>query len=153
MNIAKPFAANLYSSGQPSADDLAQFAADGVRTVINLRAAAEPVEYDEAREVERRGMRYVAIPIAGATDLTPDTVARFSQELEQARTHGAVLLHCASGNRVGALVALDAGLTRGETAAQAVSLGRAAGLTGLEAVVAGLLADAQGTVASKAPFN
>ena len=150
MPIPKPFAADLYSSGQPAPDDLVQLAAAGVRTVINLRPATEPVEYDEAGAVARLGMRYVAVPVAGAPDLTPDTVARFSHELERARTHGGVLLHCASGNRVGALVALDAGLTRRHPAAQAILLGRAAGLTGLEAMVTGLLADAQGTAAAKA---
>lgn len=153
MHIPKPFADALYASGQPAPDDLAQLVAAGVQTVINLRAASEPAEYDEAREVERLGLRYVTIPVAGALDLTSDTVARFSQELEQARIHGGVLLHCASGNRVGAMIALDAGLTRREPAEQALSLGRAAGLTSLEAVVARLLADTQRTAAARASSN
>lgn len=139
MSVPKPFAPDLYASGQPSPEDLAQLCAQGVRTVINLRAPSEPVEFDEAREATRLGLRYVALPVAGPQDVTPETVARFSHELDQARGHGATLVHCASANRVGALVALDQGLTRGFPSEQALSMGRAAGLTTLEPLVASML--------------
>ena len=54
------------------------------------------------------------------------------QEAGQAR--GNVLIHCASGNRVGALVALHARGT-GATPDEALALGKAAGLAGLEPAV------------------
>lgn len=130
---------DVYAAGQPAPGELASLARDGVRTVINLRAANEPVDYDEEHEVQRLGMRYVAVPVAGAEDLTQATVQRFSTELEQARRLGSVLVHCASANRVGALLALDRGLTRGAPDDEALALGRAAGLDSLEPVVTQML--------------
>lgn len=142
MGFPLPFAPGLYASGQPSRDDLARLAADGVRTVINLRAPTEPVEFDEAREAERLGLRYIGIPIAGPDDVTPENVARFSRALDASRADGGVLIHCASANRVGALVALDHAWTRGGTRDEALALGRAAGLSGLAPLVAELLVPA-----------
>ncbi|GMV30071.1 MAG: hypothetical protein AMXMBFR59_21960 [Rhodanobacteraceae bacterium] len=139
MTCEKPFAPGLYASGQPSASDLARLAAQGVRSVINLRALQEPVDYDEALEAARLGLRYVSIPVAGPQDVTCETVARFSQELEECICHGGTLVHCASSNRAGALVALHHGLTRGTSRDDAVAMGRAAGLTSLEALVDDLL--------------
>lgn len=139
MHDLKPCAPGLFASGQPSRSDLAGLAAAGVRTVINLRAPGEPVEFDEAQEVARLGLRYVSIPVAGPQDLSAETTARFSRELELARAEGATLVHCASANRVGALVALDCGITCGAPHQEALTLGRAAGLTSLEPVVAQLL--------------
>ena len=142
MPVPTPFAAGLYSSGQPSPSELAAFAAAGVRTVINLRSPDEPCGFDEAREVERLGMRYVAMPIAGPADVTPSAAARLSRELDQARGQGATLIHCASANRAGALVALDGGLVRGLPRDKALAAGRAAGLSSLEPLVVALLAGA-----------
>lgn len=140
MGLSLAFAPGLYASGQPSLDDLARHAADGVRTIINLRGAAEQIEFDEAREAERLGVRYLHIPIAGPQDVTPENVARFSHALDQARANGGVLIHCASANRVGAMVALDLGLTRGSTSDNALAVGRAAGLASLEPLVQRILA-------------
>lgn len=139
MSCSRPFAPGLYASGQPSPADLAGLVARGVRTVINLRAPGEPIGYDEGHEVERLGLRYVSMPVAGPEDVTPETTARFSEILEEAVHHGAVLVHCASANRVGALIALDQGLSRGSSLEDALSLGRAAGLTTLEPLVESLL--------------
>lgn len=135
MSAPRSFAKGHYTGGQPSPDDLAQLAGEGVRTVINLRAPNEPVDFDEAREAERLGMQYVGIPIAGAGDLDRDRVARFGQALDAARQQGGVLIHCASSNRVGAMVALDEALNRGRPLAEALERGRAAGLDALEPAV------------------
>lgn len=139
MTNTKPFAPGLHAGGQPSIAELAALADEGVCTVINLRAPEEAVEFDEAREVERLGMRYVSIPVAGPQDVTPETAAKFSRGLDEAGNHGATLVHCASSNRAGAMVALDQGLARGASREAALSLGRAAGLTTLEPVVENLL--------------
>jgi uncharacterized protein (TIGR01244 family) len=139
MGSVKPFAPGLYASGQPAPGDLAALAAQGVRTVINLRAPEEPPGYDEAGEAERLGLRYVSIPVAGPQDITTGTVARFSRELAEAGHHGGTLVHCASSNRAGALVALDAGFAKGSSRDEALASGRAAGLTTLEPLVVSLL--------------
>lgn len=130
---------DLFAAGQPTPAQLASLAQEGVRTVINLRAPAEPVEFDEAAEAARLGMDYVCIPVAGPQDLTQETVDRFSRALARAREQGPVLVHCASANRAGALLAMDHALCQGGTCDDALLLGRQAGLTGLEAAVHGLI--------------
>jgi uncharacterized protein (TIGR01244 family) len=141
MKMAEPFAPGLHAGGQPLPADLAQLAAQGVRTVINLRAPGEPCDYDEAGEASRLGLRYVCIPVTPPDGITAAIVSRFSRELDEARRHGATLVHCASANRVGAMFALDQGLTRGASRQDALTLGRGAGLTTLEPLVERLLAE------------
>ena len=124
----------LYAGGQPTARDLASLKAQGVHTVIDLRADAEDRGYDEAAEAARLGLRYLPMPIAGAADITPAQARALDGLLDQAGDAG-VLLHCASGNRVGALLALAAALA-GSPPGEALDLGRRAGLRSLEPVVA-----------------
>lgn len=126
---------DLYSAGQPSEAELGALARKGVRTVINLRHPTEAADFDEAPVVAAAGMRYVAIPIAGSQDLTRQTVARFSRELAKAQACGPVLVHCASANRVGALIALELAWEQGQTADTSLTAGRTAGLAGLEPAV------------------
>lgn len=122
----------LHTGGQPLQDDLARLKSEGVRTVIDLRGAQEDRGYDEAAEARRLGLAYIALPIAGKDDVTPAN-AKALGELLKAQD-GDVLLHCASGNRVGALLALDAA-ARGIPREDALELGRKAGLKSLEPVV------------------
>ncbi len=139
------YAHDHYASGQPTRAQLEDLAARGVKTVINLRGSDEPTEFDEAAEVQKLGMRYQALPITGAVDLDRDRVHRFGALLDQAQLEGAVLIHCASANRVGAMVALDQMFNRGAGRSDAVALGRAAGLEGLEPAVEEI-ADREGIV-------
>ena len=129
----------LYSAGQPSPEELAELAQEGLRTIINLRPQSEVCSFDEGTIAQGLGLRYVAIPVAGATDLTKATVSRFSEALAEALKAGPVLVHCASANRVGALMALEQGWIHGADAASALILGRRAGLTSLEPNVTELL--------------
>lgn len=138
MTAPKPFDTDHYAGGQPTPGDLARLADDGVRTVINLRAPGEPVEFDEAAEAARLGLCYVTIPIAGAGDLDRARVVQFGRELDAARRAGGVLIHCASSNRVGAMVALDEAINRGRPLDAALERGRAAGLASLEPAVVAL---------------
>ena len=128
----------LHVSAQPSAEALARLPAAGVRTVIDLRAAGERPDLDEKSIVEKAGMSYRSLPIAGAATLTRENVAAFDKLLGEAR-EGKVLMHCASGNRVGALMALRARWVEGKGADEALAIGRGAGLKGLEADVKALL--------------
>jgi len=122
----------LHTGGQPTAQDLADLRAEGVATVIDLRGVDEDRGYDAAAEAQRLGLRYIAVPIAGKDDITPANAARLQQLLDQ--SEGDVLLHCASGNRVGALLALAAH-QQGRSAEEALRIGRDAGLKSLEPVV------------------
>ena len=138
MTALTRFAEDHYASGQPTPADLARLAREGVRTVINLRAPAEPAEYDEAAEAAQLGLQYVALPIAGAADLDRERVRKFGLLLDAARREGGVLIHCASSNRVGAMVALDEALNRGASLQAALTHGRAAGLASLQPAVVAL---------------
>lgn len=123
----------LHTGGQPTAQDLADLRAQGVATIIDLRGADEDRGYAAAAEAQRLGLRYVVLPIAGKDDITPANAARL-QALLDASGDG-VLLHCASGNRVGALLALAA-QQQGKSVEEALQIGRDAGLKSLEPVVA-----------------
>ncbi|MEO6517712.1 MAG: sulfur transferase domain-containing protein [Pseudoxanthomonas sp.] len=127
----------LFTGGPPAPDALAEIADSGVSTVIDLRMPKEKAGADEAGEVRAAGMDYVSLPIAGATDLTPANAAALWSLLE--RSPAPVLLHCASGNRVGALLALGAAEQGGMTPQQALAFGKSAGLGSLEPKVRELL--------------
>lgn len=128
--------AGLLTGGQPDARDLAQLYMQGVRTIIDLRAGDEDRGFDEAAEVARLGMTYMTLPIAGKDAITPENAEALQALL---REHGGgTLVHCASGNRVGALLALGAARA-GASREEALALGRRAGLKSLEPVVAAQL--------------
>src|SRR5690606_22146015 len=111
----------LYTAGQPENTAWQAAAEDGVTTVINLRPAAEMGERDEATEVAAAGMAYHQLPVAGASDISMANAIELRRLINEAP--GPVLVHCASGNRVGALLALGE-LESGVDAEQAVAFGR-----------------------------
>ncbi len=118
---------DLLTSGQPGQGDWAALAAQGVTAIVNLRTDAEMAGRDERAEVLAAGMAYHHLPIASADALTSDNAAQLRALL--AGTDGTVLVHCASGNRAGALLAVGA-VDAGEmTPQQALEFGRSAGLT------------------------
>jgi uncharacterized protein (TIGR01244 family) len=121
-------------SGQPSAEAIAQLRSAGITTVIDLRPDQETPDLDEKSVAEKAGLKYRALPIAGAADLTRENVARFDQLLKETSSDN-VLIHCASGNRVGALLALQARWVQGKTAEESLAIGKAAGMTSLSADV------------------
>ena len=123
----------LYTHGQPSAEQLAQARAAGVTTVIDLRGEKEARGYDEAATAQSLGLRYLHLPVAGGSGVTVEAARQLHELL--ASTEGPVLLHCASGNRAGALLALAAAHVDGADNASALALGRAAGLTSLAPIV------------------
>jgi uncharacterized protein (TIGR01244 family) len=122
----------VLTGGQPTFPQLERAAQEGWRTVINLRTEGEPGFEWERAAAERLGMSYIQIPIAGAADLTRANVERLDTTLRDARPAGRVLLHCASGNRAGALLALRENWLHGAAPEDALALGLAAGLTSLE---------------------
>lgn len=128
----------LYAGGQPDETQLRALATQGVTTVIDLRGADEPRGYAEADLARSLGLHYISLPVTGAQDITPGKAQALQNALDAAR--GPVLLHCASGNRVGALLALSAH-ARGANDNEALAEGRAAGLGSLEPVVRAQLQD------------
>lgn len=144
-HLAQP-ASGLFTGGQPDAAAWKALAEQGVVTVINLRSDAEMHASDEPVRVAAVGMHYVSIPVAGAADVNPANAARLHAAI--AAAGGKVLVHCASGNRVGALLAIDAAERRHLPAEQAIAYGKAAGLTRLEPRVRAVLTDTPAASAS-----
>lgn len=120
----------LFTGGVPTARDLAALRAHGVRTVIDLRGPDERTQRDSQAAAQALGLRYDTLVVEGAQDLTRENAERLRQALDDA--DGQVLLYCASGNRVGALLALMARYEEGLSRRDALAFGRAAGLGSLE---------------------
>ncbi|MBS0215945.1 MAG: hypothetical protein JSR63_05400 [Proteobacteria bacterium] len=128
----------LYTAGQPDAGDWKAIHARGVQVVINLRPPGELKNRDESAEVRGAEMRYLEIPVAGADGINDSNARALHAAL--APTHGnGVLVHCSSGNRAGALLALEQADFDGLPKEKALELGRKAGVTSLEARLRQLL--------------
>ena len=87
--------------GQPTAAHVAAMAKAGYKTIIDLRSEGEDRGFDEPSVVEKAGMRYVAIPVDGDRLKQAATYESFFKEFGKAEKP--VVVHCASGNRVGGL--------------------------------------------------
>ncbi|MEM6512343.1 MAG: sulfur transferase domain-containing protein [Pseudomonadota bacterium] len=119
-------------SGQPNEEALAVFAASGYTTVIDLRGARENRGIDEDAAVAAAGMDYVQLPIESAAQINYATAAELTRLIDA--SEGPVLLHCGSGNRVGALLAL-AKRQEGASVEDSITYGTRGGLTRLRGVV------------------
>lgn len=119
---------DLLTGGQPDHKCFEAVAAAGYRSVVNLRPVSEFDEFDEGRVVRELGLDYVHIPVADADGLSAEAVASLDVVLSRAE-HRPALIHCGSGNRVGALIALHAFSKRGLGVDDALAYGDAAGLT------------------------
>lgn len=128
----------ILSGGQPSAEQLEQLAADGYRTVISLRTDGEAGSEGEQQQVEALGMGFVSIPVDGADGVNVDNARALDEALASPDAQPAVV-HCGTGNRAGALLALRAWLG-GSSIDEAMQQGLEAGLTRLEEHVRGELA-------------
>ena len=127
--LAAP-ASGVYTSGRLAPADLPDIAASGVRSVIDLSLDSETPGFDEAAVARAAGLRYANLPVHGADGLTRERVVAFDRLLRDAKAP--VLVHCASGNRVGAMAALRAAWLQGASTDAAIAEGRRWGLKGLE---------------------
>jgi len=117
----------ITASGQPSEASFKVFAENGYAAVIDLRTAGEDRGLDEPAVVEALGMDYISLPI-GRDGITTDNAIVLGRLIEG--YDEPVLVHCASANRVGALMALKAFSDTGD-AEFALDVGRAGGVTRL----------------------
>ena len=124
----------VVSGGQPSYGQLQQAKGKGYKTVINMRTAGEPTDFgDERKAVEDLGMAYIHIPVAGGAGVTVENAKALADALATAEKP--LLLHCGSGNRIGALLAMKAFHIDGKSAEEAMQIGLNGGLTGLAPLV------------------
>lgn len=131
-NLQHP-SAHIFASGQPTEDAFPKLAKAGVQVVVNLRPHSEQ-DWNEQEKVESLGMSYINLPVAGAKGVTFENAKKLEGILQDLEGK-TVLLHCSSGNRVGALSALNAYQKNGENIDAAIEVGQQWGLTRLEPLV------------------
>lgn len=124
MNGACPYA-GVATGGQPSEAHLVSLAKAGYTTVLDLRMADESRGMDEPAAARRAGLAYESLPfVAGTLD---DAVFTRFRTLLRTRGNG-VFVHCASANRVNAVLVPWLVLDRGWSLERAFALARANGL-------------------------
>lgn len=128
----------VLTGGQPDQAELQALKQSGINTVINFRGEGEFSEFDEAQYVDQLGMDYLHIPIDSKEALSRENVERFRAALTE--HDSGVFLHCGSGNRVGAMFALDAYWNQNKSAEEALKIGEEAGLTSLKGYVESVIA-------------
>ena len=87
--------------GQPTEAQLEAMAADGLSFVLDLRAEGENRGFDEPAALRSLDVPYLNLPVDAERMAQPETFERFIEAMEN--LDGPALVHCASGNRVGAL--------------------------------------------------
>lgn len=99
---------------------------DGYSLVVNLRREGEAFPENEGELARAVGMAYLHIPLGGE-DLVEAHAAQLAAALD---AHGdvPVLIHCGSGNRVGALWGLHVALRDGLSADEGVQIARDSGM-------------------------
>lgn len=104
-----------------------ELATQGFKTIIDLRTEAEGTDI-EKQAVEQAGMRYINIPVT-AKGIDDVQLSAFIDTIEHATPP--ILVHCASGNRAGAMwaayrlhkgIALDIALEEGRTAGMQIGM-------------------------------
>lgn len=126
----------IVTAGQPQAEHIGQLADAGFKSVIDLRASSEPRGFDEAATVGAAGMHYESIPVIAGT-LGDAEFDRLRAVLRD-RAHRPALVHCASANRVGALLIPYLVLDEGRTTEAALQLAQQVGLRSQELAVLAL---------------
>ena len=127
-------APNLVASGRLHAADVAKLESAGIRVVINLGEESETPDFDEAAALKAAGISYRNLPIRGVAGLAAENVVQLDQLIAEAGNRP-TLIHCASSNRVGALMALRAANLQGASVERALEIGKSWGLKSLEPVV------------------
>ena len=130
--------AHLVTAGQLTEAQLDGLVEAGFTNFISLRLATENGAGWEEGHLASGPESFTRLPVAGSAGLTRETVEELDRLLDSAGDAGTVL-YCGSSNRVGALMALRAHWMDGASPEEALALGKAAGMTGLEPAVAQLM--------------
>jgi len=115
------------TGGQPDSAQLAALARAGFRTVVDLRTPEEPRGFDEPVAARARGLAYRPLPI-GHDGVVPDSTFDAFRAFMADTAAGPVLVHCASGNRVGPVMIAWLVLDRHWSLERAVDAAKRGGL-------------------------
>ncbi len=124
------------TAGQPSESAWADLGRAGFKSVVDLRAPEEARGHDEAAAVQTAGMEYIPLPVTPAT-LRDESYDRF-REVMRDPARRPILVHCATANRVGALLIPYLMLDEKRSAEESIQLARQAGLRSPEYVTMAL---------------
>ncbi len=130
--------AGVLTGGELSDELLREAARLGYRTVVDLRGEREFNLPHRRALAEQLGLRWVHVPVTGVHHLGP---TRGRQLLEAIEAEDALpaIVHCVSGDRVGALFAIALCCVRGASIQRALAIGLAAGMRGLAPAVHAVL--------------
>jgi len=137
LNARQPVPGLLSGGSTKAADEFSRLSTEGYRKYVDLRTDKE-VTPGIRTAAEAAGLVYARLPVGGEAELDLAS-ARALHELLHGPQPAPTALVCASGNRSGALLALEAFWLHGTAAAEALELGKRAGLTRLEPSVRALL--------------
>jgi protein tyrosine phosphatase (PTP) superfamily phosphohydrolase (DUF442 family) len=117
----------LVTGGQPTAEHLAALKAAGCEVVLDGRDPMEPRPFpDEEAAVLAVGLEYVNVPLS-YTPPDDAPLPRLRELLAPVARGRRTLLHCNSGNRIGAALipylVLDRGIPEGDAVALAIRIG------------------------------
>lgn len=113
----------IATSGEIGKNGAEILAEQGFKTIIDLRTRTEGTD-NEKRDVEAAAMRYINIPVT-SEGINKEQLATFTKAIENAEMPA--LVHCASGNRAGAMWAAYR-ISIGVPPEFALEEGRAAGM-------------------------
>ncbi len=116
----------LVTAGQPQESLFVRLQESGYRTIVDLRPPGELRGLDEPRAARAARLRYVNVPITGAT-LGDRDFARVRKLLRDPKRRPLVI-HCATGNRVGATLIPFLILDQGRTPEEAMAIAERGGL-------------------------
>jgi len=112
--------------GPPTLAQITEMKNLGYSSIINLRNTGEPGLAEEEAAAHAAGLHYVHIPVSGATASL--TNAKEVLDALNNAPDGKILLHCASGNRVGAIWGMARAIEDGLTVEEATAVARRAGM-------------------------
>ncbi len=137
LNERQPLPGLLAGGSTKAPDEYARLAEAGYRLYVDLRTDKEITPEIQAA-AEAAGLVYARLPVGGEAELDLAS-ARALHELLHGPQPAPTALVCASGNRSGALLAVEAFWLHGTSGVEALDLGKRAGLTRLEPAVRALL--------------
>ncbi len=114
----------LATSGVLTESAITELAEKGITTIINLRTVNEGAQ-EEGVQVEKAGMKYINIPVSADTITDDKILADITTALDSITSP--TLLHCGSGNRVGAILTRYY-MSKGVDTAIALEKGRTSGM-------------------------
>lgn len=110
----------------------------GIKNVIDLKSSDES-SFNDKEEFERMGINYFNLPITNIAELKFEELQEFGNRISQ--NEGKTLVYCMSGNRVGAILALNSCLVCGHPKKRALEFGEKIGMKNLstKAIISELL--------------